>query len=130
MVLNAICRTIFVPLLTARLASTAQRSLSVDAELSPLVRRTLSLSSTSASPTDTLKRGIPPENSATAHDHLDFPEEKNLGTNNLIVLKVEYKATTNRMLRVAVNGFMESLAMVIDVMEGLDIDVLATKVKA
>ena len=39
------------------------------------------------------------------------------------VLRVEYKATTNRMLRVAVNGFMESLGVVLGVMEELDVDV-------
>ena len=36
-----------------------------------------------------------------------------------------YSATTNRMLRVAVNGFMESLGVVLGVMEELDVDVLA-----
>lgn len=41
------------------------------------------------------------------------------------VLRTEYKATTNRMLRVAVNGFMESLGVVLGVMEELDVDVLA-----
>ncbi len=40
------------------------------------------------------------------------------------VLITEYKATTNRMLRVAVNGFMESLGLVLGVMEELDVDVL------
>lgn len=40
------------------------------------------------------------------------------------ILKTEYKATTNRMLRVAVNGFMESLGVVLGVMEELDVDVL------
>ena len=35
-----------------------------------------------------------------------------------------YKATTNRMLRVAVNGCMESLRLVLEVMEGLDVDAL------
>lgn len=40
------------------------------------------------------------------------------------MLKTEYKATTNRMLRVAVNGFMESLGVVLGVMEELDVDVL------
>ena len=43
------------------------------------------------------------------------------------VLRTEYKATTNRMLRVAVNGFMESLGLVLQVMEELDVDVLDTK---
>lgn len=36
-----------------------------------------------------------------------------------------YRATTNRMLRVAVNGFLESLGVVLGVMEELDVDVLA-----
>jgi EKC/KEOPS complex subunit PCC1/LAGE3 len=42
----------------------------------------------------------------------------------LTVLRTEYAATTNRMLRVAVNGFMESLGVVLEVMEMLDVDVL------
>ena len=46
-------------------------------------------------------------------------------TNHLTILCTEYKATTNRMLRVAVNGFMESLGVVLEVMEELDVDVLA-----
>lgn len=41
------------------------------------------------------------------------------------ILTVKYVATTNRMLRVAVNGFMESLNLVLEVMEKLDEDVLA-----
>lgn len=41
------------------------------------------------------------------------------------ILRTEYKATTNRMLRVAVNGFMESLGLVLGIMEELDVDVLA-----
>jgi EKC/KEOPS complex subunit PCC1/LAGE3 len=40
------------------------------------------------------------------------------------VLETTYRATTNRMLRVAVNGFMESLGVVLGVMEELDVDVL------
>lgn len=38
-----------------------------------------------------------------------------------------YSATTNRMLRVAVNGFFESLAVVVQVMQELDTDVIALK---
>ena len=41
------------------------------------------------------------------------------------VLTTVYEATTNRMLRVAVNGFLESLGVVLGVMEELDVDVLA-----
>lgn len=40
------------------------------------------------------------------------------------MLQTEYRATTNRMLRIAVNGFMESLGVVLGVMEELDVDVL------
>lgn len=40
------------------------------------------------------------------------------------VLRVHYKATTNRMLRVSVNSFMDSLALILEVMEKLDVDVL------
>ena len=43
------------------------------------------------------------------------------------VLRTEYRATTNRMLRVAVNGFFESLAEIVQVMEELDVDVLHEK---
>lgn len=41
------------------------------------------------------------------------------------VLRTKYVATTNRMLRVAVNSFMDSLALVLEVQEQLDVDVLA-----
>ena len=51
------------------------------------------------------------------------PEDDDLEENKT-VLTTEYKATTNRMLRVAVNGFMESLGVVLGVMEELDVDVL------
>lgn len=51
---------------------------------------------------------------------------ENIGDDEkLTVLRTEYKATTNRMLRVAVNGFMESLGVVLGIMEELDVDVLA-----
>ncbi|CAP59956.1 uncharacterized protein PODANS_1_2800 [Podospora anserina S mat+] len=42
-------------------------------------------------------------------------------------LKVRYKATTNRMLRVAVNSFFDSLALVLEVMEQLDVDVIEAR---
>ena len=38
-----------------------------------------------------------------------------------------YKATTNRMLRVAVNGFFESLGVVVGCMTELDVDVVGEK---
>jgi EKC/KEOPS complex subunit PCC1/LAGE3 len=36
---------------------------------------------------------------------------------------VTYTATTNRMLRVSVNGFLESVGVVLGVMRDLDVDV-------
>ncbi|KAL4785639.1 transcription factor Pcc1-domain-containing protein [Aspergillus varians] len=91
--------TISLPLPTHRLASSALRTLEVDAELSPHVRRTFALKS------------------PNSEDQTDGDEGKT-------VLETTYKATTNRMLRVAVNGFMESLGVVLGVMEELDVDVL------
>ncbi|PNS20297.1 EKC/KEOPS complex subunit [Sphaceloma murrayae] len=90
--------TIHIPLPTARLASAALRSLAVDQELSPLVRRSFSVVSADSSPGG----------------------EKT-------VLQTDYAATTNRMLRVAVNGFFESVGVVLQVMEELDVDVIHEK---
>lgn len=96
--------TIDIPLPTARLASAAQQALQVDKELSPLVCRSFSTISPSSS--------VPQD-----------PTSPSPGAAQTI-LRTEYKATTNRMLRVAVNGFMESLSVVLGVMEELDVDVL------
>ncbi|KAI1374069.1 Pcc1-domain-containing protein [Hypoxylon crocopeplum] len=93
--------TIEVPFPTPRLASVALKALQVDKELSPLVKRTFS---------------IEPPTEATANG--------DVGGN---VLRTEYKATTNRMLRVAVNSFMDSVNLVLEVMQELDTDVLATR---
>ncbi|KAH8162584.1 hypothetical protein CIB48_g5650 [Xylaria polymorpha] len=95
--------TIEAPFPTSRLASTALQALQVDKELSPLVSRTFAL--------------------ALSEDAVDTNSETS-------VLRVEYKATTNRMLRVAVNSFMESLSLIIEVMGELDEDVLAARDQA
>lgn len=95
-------RTISLPLPTNRLASSAMRALQVDQELSPYVRRDFAL----AAPDE-----------STEKENTEGDEAKT-------VLKTTYRATTNRMLRVAVNGFMESLGVVLGVMEELDVDVL------
>jgi EKC/KEOPS complex subunit PCC1/LAGE3 len=87
-----------IPFPSRHYALTAQRVLSVDAELSPLVRRAFHLAGS------------------------DKEEEQN-------VLVVDYAATTNRMLRVAVNGFFESVGVVIGVMKELDVDVVYEPVK-
>ncbi|OJI85340.1 hypothetical protein ASPTUDRAFT_54983 [Aspergillus tubingensis CBS 134.48] len=90
--------TISLPLPTNRLASAALRTLEVDTELSPFVKRSFAL-------TTPTKEQIADEEAKT-------------------VLETTYCATTNRMLRVSVNGFMENLAVMLGVMEELDVDVL------
>ena len=100
----ALHRAISIPLPTHRLASSALRALQVDAELSPLVRRSFLLA---------------PSTTGELISH------GNLIVETTRVLLVDYKATTNRMLRVAVNGFMESFRVVLDIMEQLDMDVLS-----
>ncbi|MCJ1346987.1 hypothetical protein MMC31_005207 [Peltigera leucophlebia] len=124
--------TILVPLPTNRLASSALRALEVDAELSPLVRRTFSLDYPQR-----LDRSYEQEEHNTDGKNSDakerkswavsssVPDDEELSDENRTVLRTEYKATTIRMLRVAVNGFMESLGVVLGVMEELDVDVLA-----
>ena len=99
-----------VPLPTHRLASSALQALQVDAELSPLVRRSFSLASSEVE--DANGRG---------HAMTALP---NTSAESQTILRTRYEATTNRMLRVAVNGFMESLGVVLQVMEELDVDVL------
>ncbi|KAK4546939.1 hypothetical protein LTR36_001671 [Oleoguttula mirabilis] len=93
--------TIHIPFPTHRLAKAAIGTLSVDEELSALVKRSFSL--------------------ATASPSITHDDEAKT------ILRVDYKATTNRMLRVAVNGFFDSLGVVIQVMEELDVDVLHEK---
>ncbi|KAJ6787884.1 hypothetical protein PWT90_07814 [Aphanocladium album] len=96
-----------VPFPTNRLASTALQAIQVDPELSPLVRRQLSLVAASS----------------------DAAAAAGKAAEATTVLRVDYQATTNRMLRVAVNSFMDSLKLVIEVMEQLDEDVLAQAAK-
>ncbi|KAH8890823.1 transcription factor Pcc1 [Thozetella sp. PMI_491] len=94
--------TLDVPFPDARLASVALRALQVDQELSPLVQRALS--------------------TVTANDASGAAAD-----GGETVLRVRYSATTNRMLRVSVNSFLESLALVLEVMEALDVDVIESK---
>ena len=103
-----------MPFPTHRLAVTALGSLQVDAELSPLVKRTFSIHPSELNGDYGMTNGVanPNTNGDTAED------------GGLTWLRTEYRATTNRMLRVAVNGFMESLGVVLGVMEELDVDIL------
>ncbi|OJD22281.1 hypothetical protein ACJ73_06369 [Blastomyces percursus] len=139
-------------------ASAALRTLQVDAELSPLVRRTFRLTrpqrpqsetqteiqvqsnsqilpssphTTNSATTTTATTPTATQPPATRGDEKGQGEaEEEVGgeargvEEELTVLQTEYRATTNRMLRVAVNGFMESLGVVLGVMEELDVDVL------
>ncbi|KAK0731215.1 transcription factor Pcc1-domain-containing protein [Lasiosphaeris hirsuta] len=89
--------TLEIPFPDSRLASVALRALRVDKELSPLVQRTLATVIPSALSADDT------------------------------ALRVEYKAATNRMLRVAVNSFFDSLALVVEVMQELDEDVVESR---
>jgi EKC/KEOPS complex subunit PCC1/LAGE3 len=64
---------------------------------------------------------------APAPENGEAPQEKKQRQDpdeSKSVLQTTYRATTNRMLRVAVNGFMESLGVVLGVMKELDVDVL------
>lgn len=123
---NGRYRIISLPLPTHRLAFSALRALSVDAELSPLVHRTFSLVSPDASYGATTNNLTSGNAEARLTGEASLPEGADFAGDNeeLTVLRTEYKATTNRMLRVAVNGFMESLGVVLGVMEELDVDVL------
>lgn len=86
--------------------------MAVDEELSPLVKRQFLL--VSPTPSESSSQPVDVSN-LSLHD-----EEKT-------TLRVHYKATTARMLRVAVNGFFESLGVIVQVMEELDMDVLHEK---
>jgi EKC/KEOPS complex subunit PCC1/LAGE3 len=101
-------RTISLPFPTQRLASSALQAIQVDTELSHSVRRTMTLTAPAS------ENGEEPQEKKQRQD----PDESKS------VLQTTYRATTNRMLRVAVNGFMESLGVVLGVMKELDVDVL------
>ncbi|OKL61881.1 hypothetical protein UA08_02279 [Talaromyces atroroseus] len=88
-----------IPLPTNRIASAALRALQVDKERSPFVHRSFALVS-------------PDSADDGAHD-----ESKT-------VLQTTYRATTNRMLRVSVNSFLDTVGVVLGVVEELDVDVL------
>ncbi|KAJ4290705.1 hypothetical protein N0V88_006453 [Collariella sp. IMI 366227] len=49
------------------------------------------------------------------------------GSSDPTLLRVEYTAATNRMLRVAVNSFLESVYLVLEVQEELDVDVVEAR---
>lgn len=102
-------RIIDIPFPTPREAQIALRSLAIDQELSKLVQRDFELSAARSG--EAISSSVSDSAAGEASDEKTG-------------LKVTYKATTARMLRVAVNGFFESLRVVIQVMEELDVDVV------
>lgn len=102
-----------VPFPTARLSSIAIKAITVDKELSPLVRREFSTVHVASASGGAGAR-------VDGHDGDDDVTGQN-------VMRVLYKATTNRMLRVSVNSFMDSLSLILEVMERLDADVLESR---
>lgn len=86
----------------------------MDEELSSLVKRDFALVSADSASTGSsdLEQSV---------SQLDIDNKR------ASILRVHYKATTPRMLRVAVNGFFESLGLVVQVMEELDVDMLHEK---
>ncbi|KAL8653471.1 MAG: hypothetical protein Q9210_002077 [Variospora velana] len=118
---------IAIPLPTHRLASSALRALQVDAELSPLVRRSFNLVSPNETQSEASNGSVdaPSLNGNPAQESTngDIPLEEKT------ILRTEYQATTNRMLRVSVNGFLESMGVVLGIMQELDVDVLAEQHK-
>lgn len=91
--------------------------------MSPLVRRSFSLT--------TQEKDGESESKDPIEAQLQNGDTTTGGSNGDVqlqektVLRTEYKATTNRMLRVSVNGFLESMGVVLGVMQELDVDVLA-----
>jgi hypothetical protein len=83
------------------------------------VQRSFSLTAFSSHNDGPIVPGSSVDPTAKTQDGVVIPEESKT------VLQTVYAAATNRMLRVAVNGFMESLGVVLAVMEELDVDVLA-----
>lgn len=115
---DAEARTVHIPFPSARHAAIALRALSVDKELSPLVRRAFSL--TPPSSPDAVNGNGSGAGNGAGYGARDDDEDVERRT----VLKVEYSATTPRMLRVATNGFFESLGVIVGTMEELDEDVV------
>ncbi|KAI5297473.1 dolichyl-phosphate beta-glucosyltransferase [Ascosphaera pollenicola] len=96
--------TISLPLPAYRLADAAKRTVEVDKELSSSVSRRISLAGITreGEKADSISSGSSDESASDAVKQ-DEPT----------LMITEYSAATNRMLRVAVNGFMESIGVVL-----------------
>lgn len=130
------CRTIRLPFPSTRLANIALQALSVDEELSPLVRRCFSLDShradykTSSDSDPAMRMNVSPLTGGVLRLGPDYVGARNASEDGQLqknVLVVEYRATTNRMLRVSVNGFFESVGVIISSMRELDEDVIGNE---
>ena len=118
-----------MPFPTQRLASIAQRALTVDKELSSQVRRSISVLPPDITGPSGANQGVR-EAAAAASNATDtegiskdsiVPSDPVSAPTNL---QIEYTAATNRLLRVAVNGFFDSLRVVIHAMQELDTDTI------
>ncbi|KAI5291819.1 hypothetical protein KEM54_006064 [Ascosphaera aggregata] len=107
--------TVSLPLPSYRLANAAKRSIEVDSELSPSVCRRVSLASIT-------REGKMAASISSGSHEKSLPDAIKEDEPTLLI--TEYSAATNRMLRVAVNGFMESMGVVLGVMAELDVDVM------
>lgn len=110
--------TVHIPFPAARLAKIALRALAVDEELSPLVHRAFFVEPSTASPA-----GFSPSPRTGGALHLAIDQQRAIDKEGS-VLVTQYSATTNRMLRVAVNGFFESLGVVMACIRELDVEVV------
>lgn len=89
------------------------------------MRRSFCLATPESSPTSDIPGEIKGIANPKSKGHSIVESGTTMSEEYKTILQVQYLATTNRMLRVAVNGFMESLGVVLGVMEELDLDVLA-----
>ncbi|KAL9058796.1 MAG: hypothetical protein Q9162_001520 [Coniocarpon cinnabarinum] len=125
-----------LPFPTHRLASIALHALAVDEELSPLVRRSFSLDaqrdkkppvashSMKSEANDSWTTAQPQASSVDGITGLGTQPKSDDERSQHNVLVTEYRATTDRMLRVSVNGFFESVGVIIASMRELDEDVV------
>ena len=126
-------RTIKIPFPTHRLASIAQRALTVDKELSSQVQRSIFVLPENTSPNG-VNEGFGETAVASNTNDIECKSNGNGLLGDGIVpsssdptptdLRIEYTAATNRLLRVAVNGFFDSLRVVLHTMQELDTDTI------
>lgn len=114
-----------IPFPTPRLALIALRSLRVDKELSSLVARSFELVVDEGNGASSTEAAIVNDGSGESRE-ADGAEEAGRGT----ILRAHYRASTNRMLRVAVRSYLDSVALVLDVMASLDSDIVAARAAA